>query len=68
MTRANPRNLVPAITRGGFSPATDTNPRPYGMSAFGLPHADLAALGTWLRAFWGQQAAPVSAVGLLLVR
>ncbi len=38
------------------------------MSAFGLPHADLAALGSWLRAFWGQQAAPVSAVGLLLVR
>jgi mono/diheme cytochrome c family protein len=68
VTQANPRNLVLAITRGGFAPATDANPRPYGMPAFDLSHADLAALSTWLRAAWGHQAAPVSEVEVLLAR
>ena len=68
VTLANPRNLVLAITRGGFAPATDANPRPYGMPAFDLSHADLAALVTWLRAAWGHQAAAVSAVDVLLAR
>jgi len=68
VTLANPRNLLQAITAGGFPPATDGNPRPYGMPAFDLPHADLAALTTWLRASWGHQAAPVSEVDVLLNR
>ena len=68
VTMANPRNLLQAITAGGFPPATDGNPRPYGMPAFDLPHADLAALTTWLRASWGHQAAPVSEVDVLLNR
>jgi mono/diheme cytochrome c family protein len=38
------------------------------MPAFDLPHADLAALTTWLRASWGNQAAPVSEVDVLLNR
>ena len=68
VTMANPRNLVLAITRGGFAPATDANPRPYGMPAFDLSHAELAALVTWLRTAWGHQAAPVSEVDVLLAR
>jgi len=60
--------LVLAITRGGFAPATDGNPRPYGMPAFDLSHAELAALATWLRAAWGHQAKPVSEVDVLLAR
>jgi len=68
VTMANPGNLVLAITRGGFAPATDGNPRPYGMPAFDLSHAELAALATWLRAAWGHQAKPVSEVDVLLAR
>ena len=61
-------NLVQAITGGGFPPATAGNPRPYGMPGFDLPHDDLAALATWLRASWGHDATPVSAVQVLLAR
>ena len=68
VTMADARNLVRAITRGGFPPATAGNPRPYGMPGFDLPHADLAALATWLRAAWGHDATPVMPVDVLLVR
>lgn len=68
VTMADTRNLVRAITRGGFPPATAGNPRPYGMPGFDLPHADLAALITWLRAAWGHDAAPVRPVDVLLTR
>ena len=68
VTMADPRNLIQAISNGGFAPATDANPRPYGMPAFDLPHEDMAALATWLRASWGHRAAPVSALDVLLHR
>ena len=68
VTGPNPRNLVLAITQGGFAPATADNPRPYGMPGFDLPHEDLAALATWLRASWGHSATPVRAVDVLLAR
>ncbi len=68
VTMADPRNLIQAISNGGFAPATDANPRPYGMPAFDLPHDEMAALATWLRASWGHQAAPVSALDVLLHR
>jgi len=68
VTMADTRNLVQSITAGGFAPATAANPRPYGMPAFDLPHADLAALATWLRGSWGHDAAPVSEVDVLLSR
>ncbi len=68
VTLPEPGNLVQAITGGGFPPATAGNPRPYGMPGFDLPHEDLAALATWLRASWGHDAPPVSAVQVLLAR
>jgi len=68
VTMADPRNLLRAITAGGFAPGTAGNPRPYGMPAFDLPHADLAALATWLRAAWGHDAPPVGEVQVLLAR
>ena len=68
VTMAQTGNLLLAIRGGGFAPATDANPRPYGMPAFDLPNADLAALTTWLRSAWGHQAAPVSEVEVLLAR
>lgn len=68
VTMTDTRNLVRAITRGGFAPATAGNPRPYGMPGFDLPDADLAALATWLRAAWGHNASPVQPVQVLLAR
>ena len=68
VTLPDATNLVQAITGGGFAPATAGNPRPYGMPPHDLPHDDLAALATWLRASWGHDAAPVSAVQVLLAR
>lgn len=68
VTLPDATNLVQAITGGGFAPATAGNPRPYGMPPYDLPHDDLAALATWLRASWGHDAAPVSAVQVLLAR
>lgn len=68
VTLPDATNLVQAITGGGFAPATAGNPRPYGMPPYDLPHDDLAALATWLRASWGHHAAPVSSVQVLLAR
>lgn len=65
---ANTSNLVQAITRGGFAPATAAHPRPYGMPPYDLPPADLAALLTWLRGSWGHQAPAVTEVEMLLAR
>lgn len=65
LTMDPPRNLLQAITQGGFPPATAGNPRPYGMPAFDLSHDELAALSTWLRASWGHDASALSAVDVL---
>ena len=68
VTMNPPRNLLQAITQGGFPPATAGNPRPYGMPAFDLPHGELAALSTWLRASWGHDASALSPVEVLKAR
>ena len=68
VTMDPPRNLLQAITQGGFPPATAGNPRPYGMPAFDLPHDELAALATWLRASWGHAASALSPVEVLKAR
>lgn len=68
VTLPEPGNLLQAITGGGFPPATGGNPRPYGMPPFDLPHDDLAALATWLRASWGHDASPVTQVQVVLGR
>lgn len=55
-------NLVQVVLHGGYPPATRGNPRPFGMPPFAtvLPDADLAAVITYMRASWGNRAAPVS--------
>ncbi len=68
VTMDPPRNLLMVITRGGFPPGTAGNPRPYGMPAYDLPHDELAALATWLRASWGHAAPAVTAVDVLKLR
>jgi mono/diheme cytochrome c family protein len=57
-------NLVQVVLFGGFAPATRGNPRPFGMPPFAtrLSDAEVAAVLTYLRASWGNRAAPVSEV------
>jgi mono/diheme cytochrome c family protein len=56
------QNLVQVVLHGGFPPATRGHPRPFGMPPFAttLSDADVAAVITYVRASWGNQAAPVS--------
>lgn len=58
----NASNLVQVVRRGGFLPATDGNPQPYGMPPFGhlLDDADIAAVLSYVRASWGNTGAEVT--------
>lgn len=62
LTLDDPVNAIRMLMNGGFPPGTAGNPRPYGMPPFShvLDDAQAAALLTWLRANWGNAAAPVS--------
>jgi mono/diheme cytochrome c family protein len=57
-----PHNLIQVVLYGGFPPATEGNPRPFGMPPFALVLTDteVAAVLSYLRASWGNRAAPVS--------
>ena len=62
VTMGRTENLVQAVLRGGYAPATAGNPRPYGMPPFQLQlnDAQTAAVLTYIRNAWGNRAAPVS--------
>ena len=57
-----PANAIKAVLNGGYPPVTARNARPYGMPPFFgvLGDADVAAVLTFVRASWGNAAAPVS--------
>lgn len=57
-----PTNLIQIVNHGGFLPSTAGNPRPYGMPPFGetLDASDVAAVLTFIRGSWGNDAAPVT--------
>ena len=59
---ASPVNLIQAVRHGGFLPTTAGNPRPYGMPPFGnvLGDDDVAAVLTYIRGSWGNDADAVS--------
>ncbi|THC40763.1 cytochrome c [Massilia sp. Mn16-1_5] len=59
---SEPVNAIRVVLNGGFAPGTQGNPRPYGMPPFGhvLGDTEVAALVSFLRASWGNAAAPVS--------
>ena len=54
-------NLLQVVRHGGFAPATQGNPRPYGMPPFGhvLDDGDIAAVLSYLRGSWGNNAGMV---------
>ncbi|MFC3107603.1 c-type cytochrome [Undibacterium arcticum] len=56
-------NPIRMVLNGGFPPGTSANPRPYGMPPFGpaLNDTEVAALVTYIRNSWGNQAGAVSA-------
>jgi mono/diheme cytochrome c family protein len=62
VTSASTNNVMRSVLFGGFAPSTQGNPRPYGMPPFRpqLSDEELAAVLSFIRASWGNNAAPVS--------
>ncbi|MDQ7969990.1 MAG: cytochrome c [Oxalicibacterium faecigallinarum] len=56
-------NPIRLVLHGGFAPSTQGNPRPYGMPPFGqnMTDEEIAAVVTYIRNAWGNQASAVSA-------
>lgn len=54
-------NAIRAVLLGGFAPVTAGNPRPYSMPPFAqqLSDSDVAAVVTYIRRSWANQASPV---------
>lgn len=57
-----PANVIRAVLSGGYLPATRGNPRPYGMPPFShvLDDSEIAAVLSYVRSSWGNDAPPVS--------
>jgi mono/diheme cytochrome c family protein len=55
-------NPIRIVLNGGFAPGTAGNPRPYGMPPFGhlLNDSEVAAVVSYLRSAWGNNAPPVN--------
>ncbi|MBO9353351.1 c-type cytochrome [Bordetella petrii] len=70
VTAPSPVNAIRMVLDGGFAPATAANPRPHGMPPFGqvLADADVAALVSYIRSSWGNQAGAVSPFEIKRVR
>ena len=58
VTQTNPANLLRVLLQGGFAPATEAHPRPFGMPPFAseLDERELAAIASFVRNSWGQSA------------
>ncbi len=70
VTLASTANLVQIVLNGGYAPATDGNPRPFGMPPFMLvmDDNDVAAVLTHIRQSWGNQASLVTPLEASRVR
>ncbi|MFN4120352.1 c-type cytochrome [Acidovorax sp.] len=70
VTLADPTNLVRVVLQGGYLPATAGNPRPHGMPPFQqvLSDEDIAAVTTFVRNQWGNQAAGVGTIEVYRAR
>lgn len=70
VTMANTANLVQVVLFGGFAPATAGNPRPYGMPPFvqSLSDREIAAVLSYVRGAWGNQASAVSELDVSRLR
>ena len=63
-------NLVQILLNGGYAPATQGNPRPFGMPPFVLvlDDTDIAAVLTHIRSSWGNQSGAVSSLDVNRIR
>ncbi|TDM09138.1 MAG: alcohol dehydrogenase [Ideonella sp. MAG2] len=52
--------LMLKVRQGGFGPVTAAHPQPYGMPPLSLSDADMAAVLSFVRQSWGNQASAVS--------
>lgn len=70
VTMASHVNPVQAILSGGFTPATAGHPQPFGMPPYRtlLTDAEIAAVASYIRQSWGNQAGAVSALDVQRVR
>ncbi len=70
VTLGAPHNVVQAILGGGFAPATAGHPRPYGMPPYRtlLSDEEVAAVATFVRQSWGNQAPAVSGLAVQRIR
>ena len=70
ITIPNTTNLVRILLAGGYAPSTAGNPRPFGMPPFVhvLNDTDIAAVTTYIRNAWGNQAGAVTAAEVVRVR
>lgn len=62
VTAASPNNLLLSVLLGGFAPSTAGNPRPHSMPSFAhrLSAEEVAAVATYLRSAWGNDAPAVT--------
>ena len=60
ITMRNSVNAIRIVLNGGFPPSTEGNPRPYGMPPFyqDLSNEQVAAVVTYIRQSWGNNAPP----------
>ena len=67
---ARPNNAVLSVLHGGFAPSTQANLRPYGMPPYllQLTDADIAHVVSFVRASWGNSAAPVTELEVHQIR
>jgi mono/diheme cytochrome c family protein len=67
---ADPTNVVRVVLQGGYLPATAGNPRPYGMPPFMqvLGDEEVAAVATYIRNAWGNQAPAVATMEVYRTR
>ena len=61
---ADPTNVLRVVLQGGYLPATAGNPRPHGMPPFQhtLSDEEVAAVATFVRNSWGNQAPGVGTI------
>ena len=66
----DPTNLVQLVLYGGYGPATQGHPRPFGMppAVLDLQDRDIAAVLTHLRTHWGNQASEVTPLQVNRIR
>ncbi len=70
INRERTTNLIQAVLHGGFSPATEGNPRPFGMPPYQLLFSDreVASVLTYVRQSWGNHGTPVSELDVYQAR